>query len=142
MSTLAILLCKYGKKVDIVTSNIELAARDQNDQEDNFNLFGISSGVLFKEEEKEYLRGNSSYNLSIENGYDLKVFNKQIVYSTNSNFEFVYLESMFVSKSYRPYDRKYDVVIVDEVDNMFIDQGTAPALLCHGSNVIHYRDIL
>lgn len=142
VSTLAILLCKYGKKVDIVTSNIELAARDQNDQEDNFNLFGISSGVLFKEEEKEYLKGNSSYNLSMENGYDLKVFNNQIVYSTNSNFEFVYLESMFVSKPYRPYDRKYDVVIVDEVDNMFIDQGTAPAMISHGSNVIHYRDIL
>ena len=142
VSTLAILLCKYGKRVDIVTSNIELAARDQNDQEDNFNLFGISSGVLFKKEEKEYLRGNSSYNLSMENGYDLKVFNNQIVYSTNSNFEFVYLESMFVSRPYRPYDRKYDVVIVDEVDNMFIDQGTSPAMISSGSNVIHYRDIL
>ena len=142
VSTLAILLCQYDKKVDIITSNIELASRDQKDQEENFKLFGISSGVLFKEEEKEYLRGNSSYNIKIEKGYDLKVFDNQIVYSTNSNFEFVYLNSMFISKPYRPFERKYDIVIVDEVDNMFIDQGTSPAMISKSCNVIHYRDIL
>ena len=32
-----------------------------------------------------------------EKGYDLDVFKNQIVYSTNSNFEFVYLNSMFVA---------------------------------------------
>ena len=36
---------------------------------------------------------------------------------------------MFVANPLRPYERKYDIVIVDEVDNMFIDQGTSPALL-------------
>jgi len=142
VSTLAILLCQFGKKIDIVTSNIELASRDQKEQEKNFKLFGITSGVLFKEEEKIYLKGNNSYNIKIEQGYDLDVFKNQIVYSTNSNFEFVYLNSMFVSKPLRPYERKYDIVIVDEVDNMFIDQGTSPALLSEQCNIIHYEDIL
>ena len=142
VSTLAILLCQYGKKVDIITSNIELASRDQKEQEENFKLFGISSGVLFKEEEKEYLRGNSSYNIEIEKGFNLKVFDNKIVYSTNSNFEFIYLNSLFISEPYRPNERKYDIVIVDEVDNMFIDQGSFPSMICKSCNVIHYRDIL
>ena len=43
---------------------------------------------------------------------------------------------MFVSKPLRPYD----IVIVDEVDNMFIDQGTSPALLSEQCNIIHYED--
>ena len=142
VSTLAILLCQFDKKVDIITSNIELASRDQKEQEKNFELFGITSGVLFKEDEKEYLKGNKSYDLAIEQGYDLGVFKNQIVYSTNSNFEFVYLNSMFVAKPLRPYKRKYDIVIVDEVDNMFIDQGTSPALLSEKCDIIHYEDIL
>ena len=49
---------------------------------------------------------------------------------------------MFISKPYRPYERKYDIVIVDEVDNMFIDQGTSPAMISQTCNIIHYRDIL
>ena len=49
---------------------------------------------------------------------------------------------MFVANPLRPYERKYDIVIVDEVDNMFIDQGTSPALLSESCNIIHYADIL
>ena len=142
VSTLAILLCQFDKKIDIVTSNIELASRDQKEQEKNFKLFGITSGVLYKEDEKEYLKGNNSYNLKIKQGYDLDVFQNQVVYSTNANFEFVYLNSMFVCNPLRPYERKYDVVIVDEVDNMFIDQGTSPALISEPCDIYHYEDIL
>ena len=50
------------------------------------------------EEEKEYLKGNSSYDIEIVKGYDLKVFDNQIVYSTNANFEFVYLNSIVDKK--------------------------------------------
>ena len=75
VSTLAILLCLYGKKVDIITSNFELASRVQKEQEKNFELFDISSGVLCKEEEREYLKENKSYDMTIEDGYNLSIFN-------------------------------------------------------------------
>ena len=88
-----------------------------------------------KNEEKEYLKVNNSYNLKLE--YDLDVFKRQIVYSKNSNFEFVYLNWMFVCNSLRPYETKYDIVIVDEVDNMFIDQGISLELLSELCDIIN-----
>ncbi len=36
---------------------------------------------------------------------------------------------MFIVNPLRLIERKYDIVIVDEVDNIFINQGTSPALL-------------
>ena len=45
---------------------------------------------------------------------------------------------MFINNPFRPYERKYDVVIVDEVDNMFIVQGASPALLFEGCDIIQY----
>ncbi len=75
------------------------------------------------------MKENKSYNIAIEHRYDLNVFKNQIVYSNNSNFEFVYLNSMFIVNPLRLIERKYDIVIVDEVDNIFINQGTSPALL-------------
>lgn len=98
--------------------------------------------MLYSDNEKDYLIGNNSYNIAIEKGFDIGVFERQIVYSTNSNFEFVYLRSLFACKPLRPFDRSYDVVIVDEVDNMFIDQGTSPAILSSQWNIINYRDVL
>ena len=49
---------------------------------------------------------------------------------------------MFIVNPLRLIERKYDIVIVDEVDNMFIDQGTSPALLSQECKIIHYQDIL
>ena len=47
VSTLAILLCLYGKKVDIITSNIELASRDQKNHEETFDNTNDINGMNF-----------------------------------------------------------------------------------------------
>ena len=47
IAVVAILLTCYGRKIDIVTSNIELARRDQENQKKYFKLFNIKSGVLY-----------------------------------------------------------------------------------------------
>jgi preprotein translocase subunit SecA len=75
-----------------------------------------------------------------EKQFNLKVFDNEIVYSTNSNFEFVYLFSLFRKISLR--SRPYDVVIVDEVDNMFLDQSTSPAIIAYGVSILYHKDIL
>ena len=43
---------------------------------------------------------------------------------------------MFVCNPLRPYETKYDIVIVDEVDNMFIDQGISHILLSELCDII------
>ena len=75
-----------------------------------------------------------------DSGYNLDVFEKPIVYSTNYNFEFAYLHSLFSDKPLR--QRPYDVVIVDEVDNMFLDQSSSPAIIAHGIKILYHKDIL
>ena len=147
ISILAILLVKYyKKKIDIVTSTVELARRDNEEQNEFYNLFNIKSGVLFSLNQIEFMIINSSIkniDLSSEKlklNYNTEVFNYDIVYSTNYNFEFVYLLSLFNKNTLR--QRPYDLVIVDEVDNMFIDQSTSPAIIAKSFPISFSDDIL
>ena len=147
ISVIAIVLVLHGRLVDVVTSNLELAIRDEKDQRDYYKLFDINSGVLAeKTGDKDFLnlmksqiiiRPGENQNKS---GYNLDVFKKPIVYSTNYNFEFAYLHSLFSDKPLR--ERSYDVVIVDEVDNMFLDQSSSPAIIAHGIKILYHKDIL
>ena len=77
---------------------------------------------------------------NLKSKFNTEVFEKDIVYSTNYNFEFVYLLSLFNKNSLRK--RPYDLVIVDEVDNMFIDQSTSPAVIGKNYPISFSNDIL
>ena len=146
ISVIAIVLVLHGRLVDVVTSNLELAIRDEKDQRDYYKLFNINSGVLAeKKGDKDFLNLMKSQIIikageNKSSGYNLDVFKKPIVYSTNYNFEFAYLHSLFSDKPLRK--RPYDVVIVDEVDNMFLDQSSSPAIISHGIKILYNKDIL
>ena len=147
ISVIAIVLVLHGRLVDVVTSNLELAIRDEKDQRDYYQLFNIKSGVLAeKTGDKDFLNLIKSQIVinpgegKKDSGYNLDVFSKHIVYSTNYNFEFAYLHSLFSDKPLR--ERPYDVVIVDEVDNMFLDQSSSPAIIASGIKILYHKDIL
>ena len=142
IAVLAILLTKYGKTIDIVTSTTELASRDEREQRQYYQMFGVSSGVLYnKTGDKDFLNIQT-----IQPGQDAakqfntEVFGNQVVYSTNSNLEFVYLHSLFGKGQLR--NRPYDIVIVDEVDNMLMDQSSSPAILARGYPIMYLEDVL
>ena len=141
-----IVLVIHGRLVDVVTSNIELAIRDEKEQRDYYKLFNINSGVLAeKRGDKDFLNLMKSQILinpgeKKNSGYNLDVFNKPIVYSTNYNFEFAYLHSLFSDKPLS--ERPYDIVIVDEVDNMFLVQSSSPAIIAQGIKILYNKDIL
>ena len=143
ISILAILLAKYyQKKIDIVTSTVELARRDSEEQNEFYKLFDIKSGFLYSLNDLEIMNKKnldlSSFKSKCK--YNTDVFDKEIVYSTNYNFEFVYLESLFNNNTLRK--RPYDLVIVDEVDNMFIDQSISPAIIGKPFPISFSDDIL
>jgi len=144
ISIIAILLVKYyNKKIDIVTSTVELARRDNEEQKEFYNLFDIKSGVLFSRNESEFMHiniKNISKEFNLKSKYNIEVLENEIVYSTNYNFEFVYLLSLFQKNTLRK--RPYDLVIVDEVDNMFIDQSSSPAIIAKDFPIAFSNDIL
>lgn len=124
ISILATVLAEFGRTIDIVTSTSELARRDYENQKKYYELFGVSSGVLERNiNEKDSLRSETGEQFNIDS------LKNQIVYSTNSTFEFVFLHGIFLKKPLR--DRPYDVIIVDEIDNMLLDQGTSPAIIAN-----------
>lgn len=152
VTILSIILVQFNRKVDVISSNMELVKRDQSEQEKYFKCFGIKTGVLYdKSSDIEFFNGSTkmlfeSSTKSIESekdnksiDFNIKVLNCSVVYSTSFNFESLYLDSIY---DISPFKRKYDVVLVDEVDNMFIDESRSP--LYH-ARVIDYafsHDIL
>lgn len=118
---------------------MELAKTGRDEQEAYYKLFGIESGVLYdKQKEKNFFFGFGNVHKLPDKdsdnsaGFNIEVFHKPIVYSTNSNFEFVFLHGLFKGKPIREAIRPYSdsVVIVDEVDNMLLDQAMSPAMIC------------
>lgn len=99
-----------GRTVDIISSSRYLAQRDQEKYENFFKIFGIASSHICKD------------NPNKEN------FNGQIIYGTNFDFEFAVMHDFILDKGLRKITvkgklvpRPFDVVIVDEVDNLLID---------------------
>lgn len=134
ISILATVLAEFGRTIDIVTSTSELAKRDYENQRKYYELFGVSSGVLERSiNEKDSLRSETGEQFNIDS------LKNRIVYSTNSTFEFVFLHGIFSKKPLR--DRPYDVIIVDEIDNMLLDQGTSPAIIANPIKINNAEEV-
>ena len=145
IAVVAIVLVKMGRIVDIVTSNLELAFRDEKEQSDFYKkIFNIDSGVLCNiNGDKQFIELYKSEYLKEKqgpNGFYTHVLKYPIVYSTNFNFQFLHLFSFGLKEPIRK--RKYDIVIVDEVDNMLIDQMSTPSIVGWNFNISQFRPIL
>ena len=115
-----------GNFVDVITSTHYLAERDQKKFKNFFMGFGISSSNIVK------------------NNPSKSDYNGIIIYGTNTDFEFSLLrEGIYKQKKLYtvPFDsmdnnlieRSYDVAIVDECDNLFLDTAKNSARIAHHS---------
>ena len=106
---------KAGQTVDIITSNDVLAKRDSESKlAEIYSAFRIKVGNnCSKKEEKR------------ADGYKC-----QVVYGQMSNFQRDYLLDTFYGREIRG-DRKFNSVIVDEVDCMLLDRGNNVLYLSH-----------
>lgn len=112
-STIAALLAFYfalqGRFVDVISSSSQLAQRDQKKYESFFSRFNIATSYLCSAQRDE------------------QAFTGQIIYGTNYDFEFAFLFDALKEnelQNIRNHKAKvfsFDVALVDEVDNLFID---------------------
>jgi len=123
-STVTTLLAAFfscqGRFVDIITSNHSLAMRDQEKYKQFYSIFGISCSHICMQNPSE------------------KDFDAQILFGTNTDFEFSilrdalrYTKNRYMFINGRKVPRYCDVVIVDEVDSLFIDNALQSARIAN-----------
>lgn len=108
--TLAAINVILGHKVDIVTSSEILAKRDAENEKNKklYNNLGITVDHCIKDEK-----------LNQENG-PKKCYESDIVYGDTHNFQADILSDKYMLENTRN-GRKFDMIIVDEIDSMFVD---------------------
>lgn len=117
ISCLAAFFGLRGYKVDIITSSNTLAERDANKFKKFYNLLGLTDDNCRQYEEAPY--------------------KTDIVYGTFLDFEGDLLDEISSNKKIRG-DRKFEIIIIDEVDNMFIDGIEGSTQLTHPSKGYQY----
>ena len=100
ISSLSIYFALRAHKVDVISSSYTLAQRDSDEFKNIYDYFNLTTGYPYNSESAPY--------------------NCDILYGTFFEFEADYLREI---TSYRKIRNKrpYDVIIIDEVDNLFID---------------------
>ncbi|XP_051793848.1 uncharacterized protein LOC127530632 [Acanthochromis polyacanthus] len=124
-----------GAKVDIVTSSPLLAIRDQEEWSKLFHMFGVTSSIV---------PPPNIYNCSAECQEELikEAYSRQVVYGTVGTFAADALRQEFEKKMTRS-SRKFDCVVVDEVDFMTLDSGVQVTFLSHqASGLRHVEQVL
>ena len=129
IAQIALISALMGNFVDIITSTSYLAERDQIKFKELYNSFGVSSSSI------------TAQNPVKED------YNGIILYGTNTDFEFTLLregtfniENNFTVPLGEKIEikRKYQTVIVDESDNLFIDAALNSARISYKSRA-HYN---
>lgn len=108
VSLLATMKVLQGKQVDVITSNQVLATEGVTSRKDFYELLGIS--VDSNNADENYKRGPR------------ECYAADVVYGSIGNFQFDYLRDSFEGFETRG-ERKFDTVLLDEVDSMLIDNG-------------------
>ncbi|KAM9516901.1 uncharacterized protein ACWYII_044168 isoform 2-T2 [Salvelinus alpinus] len=124
-----------GTKVDVVTSSPVLARRDQEEWKKLYDMFGVTSSVV----PPPQIQGSSpeSRDSRLQEAY-----RKQLVYGTVGSFAADALRQEFEKETTRG-ERRFDMVIVDEVDYMTLDNGVQVTFLSHeASGLRHLGQVL
>jgi preprotein translocase subunit SecA len=125
LAMLAAVMAGKGSFVDIITSSHYLAIRDCEKYTPFFKALGLSTSHICHDIQKQ------------------SHFHAQILYGTNSDFEFALLRDGLnknqLRYSYSPRDktlvpRIQDVALIDEVDNMLLDNTGAARIAVPGND--------
>lgn len=107
-----------GNGVHIITVNEYLANRDAEWMGNIYRFLGLTVGVNLRE---------------LTTSEKKKVYESDIVYSTNNEIGFDYLRDNMVVKASDRVQRGLNFAIVDEVDSVLIDEARTPLIISGGS---------
>ena len=107
-----------GEGVHIITVNEYLANRDAEWMGNIYRFLGLTVGVNLRE---------------LTSSEKKKVYESDIVYSTNNEIGFDYLRDNMVVKAADRVQRGLNFAIVDEVDSVLIDEARTPLIISGGS---------
>jgi len=107
-----------GAGVHVITVNEYLANRDAEWMGNIYKFLGLTVGVNFRELTPSEKR---------------KVYECDIVYSTNNEIGFDYLRDNMVVKATERVQRGLNFAIVDEVDSVLIDEARTPLIISGGA---------
>ncbi len=107
-----------GQGVHIITVNEYLANRDAEWMGNIYRFLGLTVGVNLRE---------------LTASEKKKVYECDIVYSTNNEIGFDYLRDNMVVKAADRVQRGLNFAIVDEVDSVLIDEARTPLIISGGS---------
>ncbi|KAM6992376.1 LOW QUALITY PROTEIN: uncharacterized protein LKV04_008428 [Tautogolabrus adspersus] len=96
-----------GEKVDVVSSSSVLCQRDAEEWNRFYKYFGVTADT------------NTN---KTEDADRKECYQKDVVYGTIEAFAADHLRQIFEMKPVRP-ERKYECIIIDEVDSLLLDQG-------------------
>ena len=113
ISCLAIYFGLRNHNVDIITSSLPLAIRDSNEFNDLYNIFGLSD---------DYVKDNQP-----------ECYKADILYGSFLDFEGNIFNELFHKKEIIGR-RKKDIIIIDDIDNVFIDCIEEREQFIHSSN--------
>ena len=109
-----------GEGVHVVTVNDYLASRDAKELEPLYNFLGLSVGVLTGDVNDDEFRKAQ--------------YAADITYGTNNEFGFDFLRDNMHYSLDEKVQRKYNFVIVDEVDSILIDEARTPLIISGPTN--------
>ena len=122
-----------GEGVMVVTPNEYLAKRDAEEMGQVYRFLSLTIGVPFTGASKKEMKAEEKK----------RIYASDIIYTTNSNLGFDYLNDNLASNEEGKFLRPFNYVIIDEIDDILLDSAQTPLIIAGSPRVQsnHYRII-
>ncbi|VMZ20084.1 preprotein translocase subunit SecA [Streptococcus pneumoniae] len=114
-----------GEGVMVVTPNEYLSKRDAEEMGQVYRFLGLTIGVPFTEDPKKEMKVEEKK----------LIYASDIIYTTNSNLGFDYLNDNLASNEEGKFLRPFNYVIIDEIDDILLDSAQTPLIIAGSPRV-------
>ncbi len=114
-----------GKGTMLITPNEYLAKRDAEEMGQVYRFLGLTIGVPFTDDPNEKMTAEEKK----------RIYASDIIYTTNSNLGFDYLNDNLASNQEGKFLPPFNYVIIDEIDDILLDSAQTPLIIAGAPRV-------